>query len=152
MSTITSNYGQAFETSLMWEFSTTNKLCGGGLVGLFFFFNHTGYQGFVDFLNSKQINFLTVFLSTGSSDFQIPDAKNKRTLLTLFKNPFNTWEALTERNLGIRIGFSRITVTGLKTIILVGFLLFYDIDHYFNTNTVLFRYVTLWKMGTYGNF
>lgn len=99
----------------------------------FFFLNHTGCQGFVDFLNSKQINFLTVFLSTGSSDFQIPDAKNKRTLLTLFKNPFNTWEALTERNLGIRIGFSRITVTGLKTIILVGFLLFYDIDHYFNT-------------------
>lgn len=80
-------------------------------------FKHTGCQGFIDFLNSKQINFLTVFLSTGSSDFQILDAKNKRMLFTLFKNPFNTWEALTERNLGIRIGFSRITVIDLKTAI-----------------------------------
>lgn len=30
---------------------------------------------------------------------------------TLFKNPFNTWEALTERNRGIRMGFSRMTAT-----------------------------------------
>lgn len=30
---------------------------------------------------------------------------------TLFKNPFRTWEAFTERNRGIRMGFSRITAT-----------------------------------------
>lgn len=30
---------------------------------------------------------------------------------TLFKNPFKTWEAFTERNRGIRMGFSRITAT-----------------------------------------
>jgi len=82
------------------------------------FFNIQDTKVLQIFLNSKQINFLTVLLSTGSSDFQILDAKNKRMLFTLFKNPFNTWEALTERNLGIRIGFSRITVTGLKTAIL----------------------------------
>lgn len=28
---------------------------------------------------------------------------------TLFKNPFKTWEALTERKRGMRMGFSRIT-------------------------------------------
>ena len=31
---------------------------------------------------------------------------------TLFKNPFRTWEALTERNRGIRMGFSRMTAGG----------------------------------------
>lgn len=70
-------------------------------------------------------------------------------LFTLFKNPFNTWEALTERNLGIRIGFSRITVTGLKTAILG---LVCDTDHHFNTNTLLFKYFTIWKMERYGNY
>lgn len=29
----------------------------------------------------------------------------------MFKNPFKTWEAFTERNRGIRMGFSRITAT-----------------------------------------
>lgn len=31
---------------------------------------------------------------------------------TLFKNPFRTWEALTDRNRGIRMGFSRMTADG----------------------------------------
>ena len=30
----------------------------------------------------------------------------------MFKNPFRTWEALTERNRGIRMGFSRMTAGG----------------------------------------
>lgn len=32
---------------------------------------------------------------------------------TLFKNPFRTWEALTDRKRGMRMGFSRITAEGV---------------------------------------
>lgn len=39
------------------------------------------------------------------------DGTSGRPQCTLFKNPFKTWEAFTERNRGIRMGFSRITAT-----------------------------------------
>lgn len=32
------------------------------------------------------------------------------------------------------------------------FFLFYDIDHDFNTNIILFKNVTIWKMGRYRNY